>query len=94
MAARIKKSHYMFVVLRERNGEYEYYHRSVHEIPDAKRTTMKKYAERYLKEFYGGKREKDDGGYYFHGGAVFVRIQQYHAIEQKEYGVLREYLYM
>ena len=82
----------MFVVLRERNGEYEYYHRSVHEIPDAKETTMKKYAERYLKEFYGGKRVKDDGGYYFHGGEVNVGISSYGMIRREEYNVLSRYL--
>ena len=27
-----KKSKYMILILEERNGEYEYYHRSVHEL--------------------------------------------------------------
>ncbi len=94
MTAKIKTPTYMILVLKERNGEYEYYHRSVHELPDAKRITMKKYSEHYLKSFYGGKAEKADGGYYFFDGEVFVRIYLYQVIERKEYDILRHYLQM
>lgn len=87
-----KKSKYMFLVLKERNGEYEYYHKNLHELPNARKTTMKKYAEDYIKGFYGGPATKEDEGYYFHGGEVFVKIYSYQIISEAEYNVLRKYL--
>jgi len=87
-----KKPKYMLLILKERNSEYEYYHRSVHQLPDAQLSTMKKCAERWLKGFYAGRAIKEDGGYYFHGGEVFVRIYLYQFIDEGEYNVLRQYL--
>ncbi len=92
MKAKIKEPAYMILILEERNGEYEYYHRSVHELPDARETSMRKFAEDYLKGFYGGKSEKEDEGYYFHGGEVYVRISSYGIISREEYNVLSRYL--
>ena len=90
-----KKSRYMYLVLHERNGEYEYYHRSVHELTDSRKTTMKKLAEDYLREFYWtSKATKADGGYYFHGGEVYVQISTYQMINETEYDVLRKYLWV
>lgn len=87
-----KKSAYIFLVLHERNGEYEYYHKSLHELPDSRKMTMKKYAEDYLKGFYGGHAAKEDAGYYFNGGEVYVEIDSYQMIGEAEYNVLRRYL--
>ena len=87
-----KKSTHIILVLEERNGEYEYCHRSVHKLPDEKTSTMKKCAEKYLKEFYGGKTEKEDNGYYFHEGQIYVRISSYQLISPEEYNVLNKYL--
>ena len=92
MAAKTKEPAYMILILEERNGEYEYRHRSVHELSDAAEAAVKKYADKYLKGFYGGKAEKGDEGYYFHDGEVFVRIYSYQLIDQSEYNVLRRYL--
>ena len=87
-----KKSKHMVLVLEERNGEYEYYHRSVHELPDERTTTMKECAEKYLKGFYGGPTEKEENGYYFHGGQIYVRISSCQIISPEEYNVLNQYL--
>jgi len=38
----------MILVLEERNGEYEYCHRSVHKLPDEKTSTIKYYNNYYL----------------------------------------------
>ena len=48
---------YIFVILKERNGEYEYLHRSVNQLPDDKTTTAKQFVKNYLKGFYGRKAE-------------------------------------
>jgi hypothetical protein len=85
-------THYVFLTLRERNGEYEYYHRSVHHLQNIRENTADKIAKNYLKDFYGGEPEKKDGGYYFHGGEVFVRIDGLEFIGENEYKVLRKYL--
>jgi hypothetical protein len=92
MTARNKQSAYIFIILEERNGEYEYCHKSVHELADDNRTAMKNYVNRYVKEFYGGKAEKGDGGYYFFGGEVYVRVSSYGIISREEYVVLNRYL--
>ncbi len=86
-----EKSKYMILVLKERNGEYEYYHRSIHEMPDTRTITMKRFAEKYLKEFYRGNTWKEDDGYYFHDGEVFVRIYTYQKISFEDYNVLNKF---
>lgn len=92
MASRTSKLVYMILILEERNGEYEYCHKSVHELSDSRKTTMKKHSEKYLKGFYSGKAEKGDDGYYFYGGEVYVRISWHGIISNEEYNVLSRYL--
>lgn len=87
-----KSAKHIFLFLKERNGEYEYLHRSVHEIPDGKQSTANKVAKNYAKEFYGGKPEKEDGGYYFHGGEVFVKVYSWQFISEEKFNALREFL--
>jgi len=87
-----KNSKYLFLVLKEINGEYEYYHRSVHELPNGGNGTVKEYSEDYLKGFYGGNAQKENGGYYFNGGEVYVEIDSYQLISETEYDVLRRYV--
>lgn len=78
--------------LEERNGEYEYLHRSVHILPDSRSTTANRFARNYAKEFYGDKSKPDNGGYYFHGGEVFVGVNSWQFINEKDYNTLRKYL--
>jgi hypothetical protein len=92
MTAPKKQPVYIFLMLEERNGEYEYYHKSVHELADDNKTAIKNYVNRYVKYFYGGKAEIGDGGYYFHSGEVFVRVSSYGIISREEYPVLNRYL--
>jgi len=87
-----KKSKFMLLVLEEINGEYEYHHRSVHELPNARKMTTRKVTEDYLKSFYGGEAKKENGGYYFHNGEVYVKINSYRMISKIEYDVLNRYL--
>jgi len=83
-----KKSKFLLITLREINGEYEYYHKSVHKLP----TTIKRFSENHLKHFYGGKAVKYKDGYLFHNEEVFVEIYSYQTIDQNEFGVLKRYL--
>lgn len=83
---------YIFLILEERNGEYEYSHRSVHELPDNKTTTAEQFVENYLKEFYGGDAEARDGGYYFYNDEVFVELSSWSFISEETYNVLNRYL--
>ena len=83
---------YIFVSLEESNGEYEYLHRSVHQIPDGRKATADKVANNYAKEFYGGEVEKTDGGYYFHSGEVFIKDFSWQFISEEKFNILREFL--
>ncbi len=78
--------------LEEKNGEYEYLHRSVHILPDGRIATANRFAKNYAKEFYGGKAESEDGGYSFHGGEIFVRVNFWQFINEEDYNILRKYL--
>ena len=83
---------YIFACLKERNGEYEYYHNSIHELPDKRVTTANLFLKNYAKDFYGGEPEKSDGGYYFHGGEVFVEVDSWKFISEEDYHILKLYL--
>ena len=85
-------SNYLFLQLEERNGEYEYRHHSVHELDDNKKSSAEKFVKKYLKEFYGGESDKEDDGYYFYNGEIFVRINSWDFISEIEYNVLKRYL--
>lgn len=82
----------MYLILKERNGEYEYLYKSVHKLPNAKQTTMENFSRKYAKSFYGGNAEKTDDGFYFHNGEVCVEIYSYQEIHKAEYEVLNRYL--
>jgi len=87
-----KNTKYIFIELEERNGEYEYTHKSVHELLDDKKTTTNKFVKNHVKEFYGGKAKPYDGGYYFHGGEVFVSISSWKSISKEQHDVLNQFL--
>lgn len=88
----MKNTKYIFITLKERNGEYEYLHRSVHQLPDNKITTAKKFAGNYLKGFYRGKAEKEDGGYYFYSREIFVQEYLWCFVSKEIFNVLKQYL--
>ncbi|MDP3948593.1 MAG: hypothetical protein Q8Q17_01440 [bacterium] len=83
---------HIFVILKERNGEYEYLHRSVHQLPKGKTMTAKRFVKDYLKGFYGGKAEAEDEGYYFFGGEVFVEVSSWVFIGEENFDILKQYL--
>lgn len=83
---------YIFIKLEEKNGEYEYLHRSVHILPNSKTITAKQFVKDYLKGFYGGKAEAKDEGYYFFGGEVFVEVSLWSFISEESFNVLKQYL--
>jgi hypothetical protein len=83
---------YIFLNLEERNGEYEYMHRSIHELSDSKTVIAKRFVKDYLKGFYGGKSEAEDEGYYFFGGEIFVKIYSWCFISKEVFSILRPYL--
>ena len=83
---------FIFIVLKERNGEYDYLHRSIHELSDDKRKTAKQFVQNYLKGFYGGDAEAGDGGYYFFNGEVFVEESSWSFVSEEIFNVLKRYL--
>lgn len=87
-----KNSKYIMLNLRERNGEYEYTHKSVHSLKDGRKLTAERFAKNYAKEFYGGNADYDDGGYFFNDGEVYVRINSWKFISEEHFNVLINYL--
>lgn len=86
-----KSTQFIFLKLKERNGEYEYIHPSVHEIPSE--LDINEFAENYASEFYDPSRMKPgDDGYYFNGGEVHVRVYTAMAISKRDYDLLKSYL--
>lgn len=86
------KNKYLLLRLEERNGDYEYIHRSVHRLQDGRNTTAEQTAKNYAKKFYGGKADPEDGGYYFNGGEVFVEVYSWDLICEEDFNVLAKYL--
>ena len=86
------KNKYLSLRLYERNGEYEYIHRSVHRLPDGRKATAERTAKNYAREFYGGKADPQDGGFYFNGGEVFVKVNSWDFISEEDFNVLAKYL--
>lgn len=80
---------YIFLQLKTRDGEREYYHLSVHAVDNA--VTLDDFAEDYLKDFWG-EGEKDGDGYYFHGGEIYTEVSRVEEIGTLEYQNLKEYL--
>jgi len=86
-----EKSQFVFLNLKERNGEREYFHPSVHEIPA--RLDINEFAEDYASEFYDPRFvEAADDGYYFNSGEVHVRVYTAMAISKSHYDIMRSYL--
>ncbi len=80
----------LYLRLSIRNGEYDYSSKTVHVVPD--NMTCEQYAEWYAKTFYDGSADEEDGGYYFNGGEVHVRVKDYAEITDSEFKILNTYL--
>ena len=87
-----KKSNYLFFILEEKNGEYEYQHKIVEELSDGRKTTAERTVNNYAKNFYGGIPEKEDDGYLFNYGETFVRVNSWQFINERQYDVLKQFL--
>lgn len=84
---------YVYRTFRERNGEYEYTHKGVHELDD--NVNINKFLDDYISQWYYlcPKGRKEDGGYYFNGGEVWIGVSNYKEITKEEYDILKKYIY-
>lgn len=81
---------YVFLELESRNGEYEYTHPSVHTLKNS--IDLDEWSDEYCRMFWG-EGEAEDGGYYFHGGCIWVGVSRVKEISKKEYDILCKYVY-
>jgi hypothetical protein len=86
----MSKERFLYLSLEVRDGERKYSCNSVHTIPPKKR--IEAFAENYAKDFYGGKSEPYDGGYYYCGGEVHVSVHHYRLITKEEFDILNRFL--
>jgi hypothetical protein len=84
------KVKYYIGQLYERNGEYEYYHTMKFKL--GSRFSPLKYMKELAKHWYAdynAEREKGpEGGWLFHGGAVFVEEREFKEISESTYNEL------
>lgn len=81
---------YVFLKLETRDGEREYNHLSVHELP--KGTDITAWANDYLKDFWGEGERLADDEYEFHGGEIITSVYSVQEITKSEYTTLNKYL--
>lgn len=88
----MNKKKYIYLELKETNGERTYYHRSVHAI--GVNMLPEEYARMYAKDFYG-----EDGDYiesleswFFSCGEVAIKIGTCVPITEDHYNTLNIYL--
>lgn len=86
------KNKYILLCLEERNGDYEYQHKSVHTLPDGRESTAERFCKNYLKDFYGGGGKSENGGYFFNDWEVFVEVSSWKFVTEEHYNVLNKYL--
>lgn len=82
---------FYFLNVAERNGEYEYNHKSVMELPHDT-DPIKYFHDTYPKDFYGGSVFEENDGFYFNGGEVCVCTEPFKEITKEEYEVLKKYI--
>ncbi|MDQ3019710.1 MAG: hypothetical protein M3R36_03945 [Bacteroidota bacterium] len=83
---------FLFLSLKEGNGDYEYFHYSLHTLPDGRTSSAKRYMKNYAKQFYGDLPQSDGDGYYFFGGEVFVQVYSWQFISEEHYNILKQYI--
>ena len=83
---------YLFLIIEEVNGEYEYLNKSVHILRNNNVSTANKFTKSYIKNFYEGKAEFKNDGYYFHSGETFVKVFSWKFITEEHYKILSQYL--
>lgn len=86
-------SKYIFLNLTTKDGEREYSHETVHELPKDKDPNV--WADEYCSEFWGvepGEKEEGSDWYEFDGGAVMTKVKEVKEISVTDYNVLKKYL--
>lgn len=84
----MKKFKYIFVILKERNGEYEYIHKLVRAIPLKSEPTA--WVEKHItSDWYPTDKEASEGGYYYNAGELFVKTAKVEVITESDYTIMK-----
>jgi hypothetical protein len=88
-----EKMKYIYVEVEERNGEREYRHRAVKQIPVSITDITKWADENYAGGMYGGDApENFDGRWEYDGGEVSCELYKAEEITKEQYDVLFRFL--
>ena len=82
---------YFYFQLKEINGEYQYRHKLITELPDDVDPT-KALNEAYAGSWYGNNSEAEGNGFYYNGGEVYVELTFIQEITKEEYDILNKYI--
>ena len=85
----MKKKFYV-IVLKEKNGEYEYRHTFVSQLNSKK--SAEKHADNIAKHFYNDKAIEESGYYLFHSDGIAVRVEDVTEIPETEFFILKKYV--
>jgi len=84
------KNKFLFVEIKVRNGEYEYYSNSLHRV--GQKVDKTKYGEKHARTFYENFSHEEDGTYYFNGGEVAAELYKVQEVTRKEFSVLSKFI--
>ena len=85
------KTQFLLITLKERNGEFEYSHKLVREIPKEITYTWG-FAEKLASQHYEDRSEHEDGIHSFYGGSIAVSVKSVETLTEEEFKTLRKYL--
>jgi len=83
---------YFILHIFERNGNYEYTHKMLTQMPDNSEQTPEEFLDETARTFYEDSKEKD-GDYWWHFGELVTRGDKITEVTKKEYNILQKYMY-
>lgn len=88
------RKRFYLITLEERNGEQEYLQHALRYVGANSRKSLDAIGELVLRGWYedGERRKKEDGGYYFNGGAIFVSVNRVEEISESDYLTLSKFI--
>ncbi len=83
---------YFILKIFERNGEREYTHKVLTQMPKNAELSPEEFLEETARTFYEESEEKD-GDYWWHFGELVTRGDSITEVTKKEYDILKKYMY-
>lgn len=83
---------YFILRIFERNGNFEYTHKILTQMPDNSELTPEEFLDEKARTFYEYSENKD-GEYWWHFGELVTRGDKITEVTKEEYDILKKYMY-